>query len=84
MDQYGSNKGYQNWGWGDNKTVLCKDLNLECSQKFISVGISNEINNFENIADLYIGKMAVIISLLISKITLCPVVYPLTRTPLKN
>ena len=77
--------------WGDNRTTLCEDLNLDWSQEFVSLGITYNIDNFENISDINIelkikeiqkliflwnaryltpyGKIAVIKSLMISKIT---------------
>ena len=78
-------------GWRDSGTILCQNMNLECSQKFTSLGIFYDINNFANITDQNIdekikeiqklifiwngryltpnGKIIIIKSLLISKIT---------------
>ena len=78
-------------GWGDDRTILCKDLNLEWTTKFDCLGISYDVENFDNIADENIskkineikklinlwnsryltpfGKITIIKSLLISKIT---------------
>ena len=78
-------------GWGDNRIILCKDLKLDWTQEFTALGITYNINNFNNIANLNIelkildiqkqinlwnarnltpyGKIIIIKSLLISKIT---------------
>ena len=78
-------------GWRDSRTILCQNMNLEWSQKFTSLGILYDINNFSKITDQNIdgkikeiqklifiwngryltpyGKIIIIKSLLISKIT---------------
>ena len=78
-------------GWRDSRTILCQNMNLEWSQKFTSLGILYDINNFSRITDQNIdgkikeiqklifiwngryltpyGKIIIIKSLLISKIT---------------
>ena len=43
-------------GWRDNGTILCKDLKLDWTQQFTSLGIIYDINNFNNITDLNIEK----------------------------
>ena len=42
--------------WGDNRTILCRDLNLEWTQKFDCLGISYDIGNMERISDMNIEK----------------------------
>ena len=78
-------------GWGDNGAILCEDLQLDWTQEFISLGITYNIDKFDNITELNIaakikeiqklikiwnarfltpfGKVVIIKSLLISKIT---------------
>ena len=77
--------------WRDNGTILCEDLKLDWSQEFVSLGITYNIKDFENITERNIdlklkeiykliqiwngrfltpfGKVVIIKSLLISKIT---------------
>ena len=77
--------------WRDNGTILCEDLKLDWSQEFVSLGITYDIKDFENITERNIdiklkeihkliqiwngrfltpfGKVVIIKSLLISKIT---------------
>ena len=38
-------------GWRDSRTILCPNMNLEWSQKFISLGITYNIEDFDNITD---------------------------------
>ena len=78
-------------GLRDNGITLCKELNLDWTQQFTSLGIVYDINKFNNITDLNIeiklgeihkliglwnarnltpyGKIMIIKSLLISKVT---------------
>ena len=42
-------------GWGDNRAIPCKDLNLKWTQEFVSLGITYDIDNFDNITDLIIN-----------------------------
>ena len=40
--------------WGDNRTISCKTLDLDWSQKFIPLGIEYDVDNLENNSDLNI------------------------------
>ena len=42
--------------WGDNRTILCPDLNLKWTQKCECLGIAYDINNMDNITDINIEK----------------------------
>ena len=43
-------------GWGDDRTILCKDLNLQWTTKFDCLGITYDVENFDQIADQNITK----------------------------
>ena len=92
--------------WGDSRTILCEDLNLDWTQEFTSLGITYNINEFERISDLNIeskfgdiqktiglwnarnltpyGKIVIIKSLLISKITHVLLSLPMPQTDIIN
>ena len=38
-----------------NRPILCKDLNLDWMQEFVSLGITNNIDKFDDITDLNIN-----------------------------
>ena len=42
--------------WGDNRTKLCEDLNLDWTQKCDCLGITYDLDNFDRISDLNIEK----------------------------
>ena len=42
--------------WGDDRTTFCNDLNLQWTSKFELLGISYDLENFDQIADLNIEK----------------------------
>ena len=37
--------------WGDNRNILCQDINLDWTQKFTLLGIKYNIDNINNITD---------------------------------
>ena len=53
-------------GWGDNRTILCKDLKLEWTQEFVSLGITYNIDKFDDITDLNINLKKIEIQKLIA------------------
>ena len=42
--------------WGDNRTILCRDLKLDWTQEFVSLGITYNINEFNRITDINIDS----------------------------
>ena len=49
-----------------NRAILCKDLNLDWTQEFVSLGITYNIEKFENITDLNINLKKIEIQKLIA------------------
>ena len=92
--------------WGDNRTKLCTELNLEWTHTFDCLGVSYDIDNFDNISDQNVekkkidikkiinlwnaryltplGKVTIIKSLLISKITHVLLSLPTPSTYILN
>ena len=45
-------KVIKNGGWEDSIIPLCQELKLEWSQKIVSLGITDDIENFDHVTDI--------------------------------